>query len=178
MNEKTRLLTFSALMAAAAFVLMLLGSLLSVLDITVACLASFAVVLVLLEAGYAWALMTYGVASILSVLILGNKTPALFFAAFFGLYAIVRFLMNKVRPFWFMWAVKIISFNAMLALGFVMWQFVFTIGSLEGVPFYAAVIVFLLAQAVFVLYDVAIAKLVRIYFMRFHESVSKILRGK
>ena len=166
------------MMAAVAFVLMLLGSLLDVLDITTACVASFAVVLVLLEAGYLWALLTYGTASLLSVLILGNKTPALFFAAFFGAYAILRFLIRKIDPLWFRWCVKVLSFNLMLMVGFVFWQFVFTVGSLEKVPFWLALIFFVLAQGAFVMYDIAIDRLIRIYFARFHDGVSKMLFHK
>ena len=176
--SKTKLLTFSAMLTAIAFVIMLLGSLFDVLDVTAACLASFAVVLVTAEAGYPWAVMTYAAASALSLLIPANKTPAVFFAAFFGIYAIVRFLIQKIRPVGIRWLIKLLSFNAMAALGFVLWRFVFTVGTLKDVPAWIVAVCAVLAQAVFVLYDTAMGRLINVYLFRYHFRVSSFFRKK
>ena len=178
MKEKTRLLSFSAMAAAVAFVLTALGSLLDVLDITTACLASFTVMLVVIEAGYPWAVMTYAVVSALSLLIPANKTPAVFFAAFFGVYAILRFVIQKIYPLWLRWTVKMLSFNAMIAVCYLLWRFVFTVGTLKDVPIYITVVAVVLAQAVFIMYDVATDRIIKIYFFRFHDRVSEILKKK
>ncbi len=177
MKSKTKILTFSALMAASAFAVVWLGSLVGVLDISAACIASFFILAVCLEAGYGWALLAYAAASALSLLLTADKTAAVIFAAFFGIYAVFRAILGRIRPKWLSWAVKILVFNAMLAVILTIIRFVLTTGDFDY-PTLIVVFTLVLAQAVFVIYDIALEKLTRIYFFRFHDRVSSVLKKR
>ena len=66
-------MTLCAVLSALGVVLLYLGSFIEVLDLSVALLASLAIVVLVIERGGAYPMMTYGVTALLSLLLLPNK---------------------------------------------------------------------------------------------------------
>ena len=67
------MMALCAVLSALGVVLLYLGSFIEVLDLSVALLASLAIVVLVIERGGAYPMMTYGVTALLSLLLLPNK---------------------------------------------------------------------------------------------------------
>ena len=90
MNKNTKKLTFSAVLSALAVAIMYIGSILDVLDLSTAALASMGVMVILVELGMKYAFLSYSCISVLSVLLIPSKTAALMFVGFLGFYPLAK----------------------------------------------------------------------------------------
>ena len=108
--------------------------------------------------------MIYGVTAILSLILLPNKTPAAFYTLFFGFYPILKEKFEKM-PRAVCWLLKEITFNISLILVgiFAVWLMLGENNALVN-PITIGVAV-VLAEAVFVLYDIALTRLISFYIM-------------
>ncbi|MBE6577785.1 MAG: hypothetical protein E7653_06575 [Ruminococcaceae bacterium] len=148
------------MLAALGVVLLYLGSLVEVLDATVAVLASLLCVFAVIEYGKAAPWLVFAVTSVLAILLLPNKTPAIEYALFFGFYPILKEKYEKRRaPI--AWVLKELTFNIALVAVFFALKFV-VLGN-AVIPMYFYVIGLVLLELVFVLYDLALTKLITYY---------------
>ena len=171
-SKKTAL---SAVMAALGVALLYIGSLVDVLDISTACIASIAVLFCLTEMGLASALGVYAVVTTLSLLILPQKMPALLFAIFFGLLPITKMLFEKLGAktgVVISYILKLALFNGELVL------FGFLAKGLLDLPKSTALIILYIAlsNAVFVLLDILYGRLIKLYFGKIRKKISKFLK--
>ena len=90
-------LTFCSMLTALGVIFLGIGALLEVLDISMAVIASFCVIIALIEYGKGSPWMVYAAISVLSFLILPTKLPALFFGLFFGFYPIIKEFLEKKK---------------------------------------------------------------------------------
>lgn len=173
--RRSKKTAISAIMAALGVALLYIGSLFDVLDISVACIASLVVLLVLSEMGVASALSVYAVITILSLLILPQKLPALFFALFFGIWPITKLwfehIGSKTNPI-IGYALKLILFNIELFL------FGYLAKELLELPDSAAIVIIyvVILNVIFILTDILYGLLVRIYFRTIRKRISKYLK--
>ena len=158
----TRKLTICAMLAALGVILLYLGSLIEILDISIAVIASILCIIAVIEYGGSAPWMIYAITSILALLLIPNKTPAYMYTIFFGFYPILKEKLEKVRTV-LSWVLKEIVFNICLALMiFVALYFFTTQDNMLRNPIYIAVIV-LLSEGVFILYDIALTRLISFY---------------
>lgn len=161
-SYSTKRLTMCAMLGALGVVMLYLGALIEVIDISMAVIASLLCVIAVIEYGGSAPWMIYGVTAILSVLLLPNKTPALFYALFFGFYPILKEKYEK-KTMVVAWILKFITFNISLAvMGVAVVYLVLGTNSALLNPIYIGIVV-LLAEAVFVLYDIALTRLISFY---------------
>ena len=92
MSKKTstqvKYLTVSAMLCALGVVILGLGAVIEVLDITVAVIASLLTVYAVIEIGGAYPWLIWVVTSIVALLLLPLKTPVLFYAFLTGYYPV------------------------------------------------------------------------------------------
>ncbi len=159
----TRRLAICAMLAALGVVLLYVGSLIEIVDISMAVIASMLCVVAVIEYGGAMPFMIYGVTAVLSFLLLPNKTPAAFYALFFGFYPILKEKFER-RGKVLSWVLKEIAFNISLAIIATLAVLVM-LGENNALlknPYIIGVAV-LLCEAVFVLYDIALTRLISFY---------------
>lgn len=155
--KKTKKLTFSAIMAALGAAFMYVGALLEVLDLSTAALASMCVLLVLTELGQRYAWLTYAVTGVLSMLILPQKTAGILFLGFLGFYPMAKAVFeNKFRGILCL-VLKIALLNGCTFLMLLAVRYVMA----EALWF--EILTLVLANIVFVVYDVALTRLLRAY---------------
>ena len=162
-KSNTKQLTVCAMLSALGVILLYLGSLIEVLDLSMAVFASLACIIAVIEYGKAAPWAIYGVTSILALILLPNKTPAAFYAIFFGFYPILKEKFEK-RNKVVSWILKEVVFNICLVLMAIATYFLTTTGDnalFESELFIVAVAV--LAELVFVLYDIALTRLISFY---------------
>ena len=146
--------------AALGVILLYLGSLVEVVDISMAVIASLFCVLAVIEYGKGAPWMVFLVTAVLSLLLLPNKSAAVYYAFFFGFYPILkeRFeKMSRVKC----WICKEAVFNVCMAVIIAVVKMLLL--PTTQIPFMMYVILVILCEAVFILYDIALTRLISFY---------------
>ena len=112
-----------------------------------------------LMAGRAAGYLCWAVIALLGLLLLPNKAVALLFAVFLGLYPVVKSRIEQIRGRFFEWGLKLLYFNAAFAL---IWLGLRGLLGLSLPEWLSGRSWLLLpgANAVFVIYDVGLSKLI------------------
>ncbi len=162
MEKHNNKLTFCAMMVALGVVVMLLGSLLPGMRLTVAALAGMIAVLAVIRGSLGYGILTVLATAILSFLLLPSKEVALIYAAFFGPYTIVKNLIERIHRQPVEWILKL------LFCGVITIMLLVVSGSLLNlVPAMLTKHIWLLLPMilfVFVLYDIAFSKIIAYLF--------------
>lgn len=161
-------LTFCAMLVALGVIFLGIGALIEVLDISMAVIASICVIIPMIEYGKGTPWMVYAAISVLSLLLLPNKFPATLFALFAGFYPILKEKLERKNTV-IRWILKELIFNISLSIIVLLYFFLFFKGTIQ-VPWMIAIAI-ILAEFVFILYDKAISKLIRIYVMEFRHRL-------
>ena len=166
----TRAVTMCAIFGALSVVLLYVGSVFEVLDLTSAGIASMIVTLAVIEGGGGIPWMIYAVTSVISALILPNKYPALLYIFFAGIYPIVKCAAERL-PKLASFVIKLAFFNGVLT------AIIFLATKLLGIPetdFDLGVWLYPLMNLMFLLYDYMLTQLITFYLRRlrrlFHTS--------
>ena len=166
-RDKTRRLGFSAMLSALGVVVLYLGSLIEVIDISMAVIASLFAVVSVIEYGALAPWAVYAATGILSAVLLPSKLPAVMYIAFFGFYPIVKENIEKLRSRFVGWIVKEIVFNVcLISLMFIAKWFML---DPEGLLVFE-VIFFGLANVTFVVYDIALTRLISLYIFKIRRK--------
>lgn len=106
-------ISFSAVMCAIGVIILFLGSVFEVIDITMAALASFLVIVCMIEISGYMPFLVFLATTVLAFLLLPNKTVVLIYGLFFGFYPIVKNRLEGL-PALFCWIAKFAFFNLIL----------------------------------------------------------------
>ena len=178
-SQKTKKMALGAILSALGVVFLLLGSLIETLDLSMAALASFFCIFAVIELGGKYPWLIYAVTSLLSLLLVPYSMGGWFYLLFFGYYPILKEKLEKLkRPI--SWIIKVAVFNLALLIGILIAFFLFfgqteekgiidaftyVFGG-EGAGVWMAVGIYLLANVVFIVYDVALTRLITFYFIK------------
>lgn len=163
-REATRALSVSAMLCALGVVLLGLGSLVEVLDLSMAALASFLVVLAVIELGGKYPYLIYAVTALLGLLVLPLKGAPLAYLLFMGYYPILKHALERRFRGVLCLALKLVFFNVALAAFLFAAIKLFSVLVLPGEWYYYAGL--LLLSPVFLLYDVALSRVIVLYLFR------------
>jgi len=157
-------MTAAAILVALGVVLLSLGALIEVLDLSMAAIASLCVVFAVIELKGKYPYLVYLGISLLALLLLPVKTPCVLFALFAGYYPIVKALLERrfSRPV--SWFFKILIFEVALGLILLICVKLFFLIEITWHPWYFAI--FPAGAAIFLLYDVALTRLITAYLYR------------
>ena len=167
-------ISFSAILVAVAVVILYFGSLIDVVTLSVAAVASFSVMITVAELGYFTGLGVYAAASLLSLLLLPSKETAVVFAAFFGFYPIVKGLADKLKkPL--AYTVKTFVFMVSFTVSLLVFIFFF---SLPPDKWFLYLLMIIPGLAVFYIYDYLFTKIIIYYFgtLRKKLGISKYFK--
>ena len=184
-NDKknlTKKITLSAILSALGVIFLMLGSIIDVLDLSSAVLAGFTIAVGVIEIGGKYPAVMYTVISLLSLLILPNKYPAVFFIFFGGFYPIFKAYLERFH-YIIAWTVKFSMFNVFFVFMILTVRFLSEknfLPPLENINFLSSFreslifVGFVIANIVFLLYDIAMTKIITLYIVK----IRKILRLK
>lgn len=158
----------AGVLAALSVIILYLGCAIEVLDLTMSAIVSLLVVVIVIEMGYKYAWLTYIATSILSIIILPQKSPAIFYACFMGFYPIIKSYLERINSALVRWIIKLVVGNAALALMFILMS-LFLPDEFEGG--WLMLVTYLLGIIAFLMYDVALSKLITLYFVRIRERI-------
>ncbi len=155
-----RRLTVCAMLAALGVILLWLGALTEVLDISMAVLASLCCVFAVIEYGKSAPWLVFAVTGLLALILLPQKTTAIMYVFFFGYYPILKERFERL-PRVMAWICKEGVFNAALIVLLIASRWLLMGAATEPMWYY--VTLFLCAEAVFPLYDIALSRLISFY---------------
>ncbi len=173
---KTKQITFCAMMAALATVLMLVGYF-PYLTYAVPCIASLPIMAVVIERNVKSALITY-IVSVLPVFLFCEPESKLLYICFVGFYPALKAVLERLNHRLPEFLLKFLCFNVGVGVIYLLSTYVFGISfdDLGTLGQYGAAIFLVLANAVFFAYDFCISKMAVFYLYRLHPTVQKMLK--
>ncbi len=173
-KRNIKLLALCAMLAALGVVILLLGSMVEVLDLSAAMFASLLITVAVIEGGSYWPWLTYAVTAVLSLLLLPAKFAAVAFALS-GHYPIIKEKLEKLKNRPLVWCIKIVIFNiALTGLLAVLKVFLPGVDILlmpgigQAINY---VVIYFAGNLIFVLYDILLTRIVSFYIFRLRDKL-------
>jgi len=165
--KNTKKLALASILSALGVVILLLGSIFTMLDLTMVAMASLLVILAVIEIGGWYPYLIWLVTSALSLILLPSKFAAILYLIFGGIYPILKAKFERLH-YAISWTLKLSYFNAMLTLLILLCEYIFKIPDTDlGYNW----IVYLLCNIVFVIYDFAVSELVTLYLIKLRKTL-------
>ena len=155
------------MLSALGVVILYLGAIIEVLDLSLAALAPILVIYVAIELGGSWPWLVYLVTGLLALLLLPLKFGALVYLLFSGFYPMVKKWAEQKLPRLLSLAVKLGVFNlSLLAAWFLIRALALPL-DLDFPLIYAA----LFCEVTFLLYDFVLTRFISIYVYRWRHKL-------
>lgn len=166
------------IIAAISVALMFLVSIIPFLTYALPALTGAFVILITIEIDKKWAFLTYAVTSVLSLLLVPNKEVAMLFASFFGYYPILKAVFESKLPRVLEYIAKVVLFNATMVLSYVvMIKFMgISFDDVYELGKFAVPILLILGTATFLMYDLALTRLIRVYLIKWQKRFRKLFK--
>ena len=166
-KSRARNVALAGILTALAAVFLLIGSLLELLDVSMAAFAALAVMVALIELGKGWAAGVYAASSAVSLLILPTAAGVVF-AGFLGYYPILKVYLDRIKNKILQYLAKLGVFAVFLgAAYFLLWKF----AGPESEWIAAAKWLIPLAAVTFLVFDFCLAKLAVFYLVRIRKHL-------
>lgn len=173
--KDTKKITLSAMLTALGVVIMLLGAVIETLDLTVGAIASLIVVFVFVEIGKPYHWLVWLCTSLITALIYPGSALWIEYFLIFGIYPILKAYIEKL-PKWSWWPVKLVYINSVVGL------LALAMEKLLGIPFFEdegvwmRVLFWALLNVAFVMYDIFLRTLLRVYFVKYRERIISLIK--
>lgn len=165
-------IAFSAVLCALGVIVLYLGAVIETVDITMAALASFLIIVCMIEVRGYMPFLVFVATAALSLLLLPNKTVVLIYSMYFGFYPILKNLLEKL-PVLLSWLLKFAVFNVAIALYYLLLRDVLfpDMGNLK-------LYILLLMNVIFLTLDLAQTLFVTAYVRRFRKmlGINRIMK--
>lgn len=175
-TKRTMKIAFCGVIAALSIVLMMLTGILPIATIAVPAMAGCFLIAVVVEADVKWAMVTYAVVSVLSFILVPDREAALLYILLFGYYPVLFSALGKIKNKVLRYVAKLAILNAAILLE--LWLSVNVFGipmeEMGSLGKYSVLIVVLLFNVVFVIYDYALNGLILMYIAKLHDKVRKM----
>jgi hypothetical protein len=162
--KKTRTLSLPAMLAATELVILLIASVLPTVRLSLVAIAGTVNIITLLECGKRYTLIVFAAVSILSAILLPLKLLAVLYIAFFGYYPLVKSYLEKLGRIKLEWLLKILILLIALTITLLLYRY----GFAGGIELFdkALWLIYTGCLVVFVVYDLALTRLVQYYLNR------------
>ena len=168
-REQTRRLTTCAMLSALGVVLLWVGSVVEVVDISMAVIASLLCVFAVIEYGKSAPWLVFFVTGILSLILLPQKTPAVMDLVFFGYYPILKEKLEKL-PRGVAWLLKEAVFHVALVLLLLLSRYLLLGGEAQTTLLYVTLVI--MAEIAFPLYDIGLTRLISLYLFKLRKRLN------
>jgi hypothetical protein len=178
--KTTLKISFGGLLTALSVVVMLCGSFIPYLEITLAPIVSLIILFAVIETDDKTATVIYFLTSLISLIFISNKEPVILYAFFFGYYPIVKRKTESKFRFAVEMVIKFVVFNISIIIAYLILTFVFKIPFDLTQDFYqyAVLAFFVLFNIVFILYDFALTRVISAYMLVWQKGFHKIFKIK
>jgi len=175
----TKKLALCGVFTGLSLALMWMVSFVPSMDYALPAAAGMLVFLLVLELGPGWPAGVYVATSVLSALLLPNKSVALFYIMFFGGYPVLRWVFEAKMPKGLAWLCKFAVFNSTMISAYFLAVQIFGLELSDFGTFgqYAGLFMIILGNATFVIYDAMIlSSLQSLYNKRWQKKLRHLLQ--
>lgn len=177
MKDISYRVALGGIVSALCLVCMFLAGVLPALYLLLPMAAGVLLMIIAEEVSISWAWLTYISVSLLSMFITADKEAALIFIMLFGHYPILRFYLQKVKLRLIRAVVKELIFNVCAVAYFYVTVFIFgireMIESMSDFGRYGGLILLIAGNIIFVLYDLNLGAVYKVYLKRFLPKFRK-----
>lgn len=173
--KETKKLALSAMLTALGVVMMLLGAVIEVLDLSVGAIASLIVVFVFVEIGKPYHWLVWICTSLITALIYPGSALWIEYLLIFGIYPILKSYIERL-PKWSWWPIKLLYINAVVGMLALAMEKILGIPFFEDEGTFMRVVFWILLNVAFVLYDVFLKVLLRVYFVKYRERIISLIK--
>lgn len=170
----TKKITVSAMATALGSALMAVGAVWELVDMALAALASFLIVIILIEVGSPYTWLVWITTSLITFLLFPSSTVWLMYFVF-GVFPILKYYIERLkRPFWFI--LKLIYVNACIIGLLYALDFIF------GTPMFATDMIIVKAalyavlNIAFFMYDRLLTLLIRLYIGKYRQRFRHLFK--
>lgn len=168
-NKKVRRVAFTAVFTALATAFLYTASVFPTGQLGFLGVASLVGIAAVVEYGLAGGFFVYAGTAVLGLLLVPSKALAGLYAVFFGAYPVVKALSEK-RGRALEWFVKLVFFNAALTVAiFALRMTMFDLSNIK----YGKALLYVLGNAVFVIFDIAVTRAIGAYMAKIHPRIHK-----
>lgn len=107
-------IAYTGILLALNIILLLLSNIIPINTVFFMGLASFLISIVIMEYGFKLGILFYIASSVLSFLVLPNKAQWLIYVFTFGIYGLIKYLVEKDRPFYIDILLKLVYANLII----------------------------------------------------------------
>lgn len=177
MRFKTRSIAFGGVITAVALTLILLAGVLPTASYSLAALAGMLLVPLVIEFGYKTSVSAFVAVGLLSMLLLADKETGILFCCILGWYPIVKAPIEKIKSNIVCWTIKLAVFNIAVTGFYILCTRLFFVSGFEDTILgkYSIPVLWGLGNIAFVIYDIALSKLIVLYMRRLHDRLKKMI---
>ena len=172
--------SLGGIISAICLFLMFMTGFMPLLVYALPAIAGALLVVIVIEINRKWAFVTYASISILSLFITPDKEAAILFIFFMGYYPIIKSLIEKIKNPVFEWASKLILFNVAIIIAYKIIINIFGIvditKELSFLGKYSMLGLLVMANIVFVIYDIALTRAISSYITWFRPKILRKFR--
>ncbi len=177
MKKKTFNIALCGILSALGVVIMMITAIIPTATYATPAMASLLLTIIVIEINKKWALASYFVVSVLSLLLVPDKESVAFYILFFGYYPIHKQIIeSKIKFLWLQWILKITAFSISAVIVYYVAIFILGVPTDEFVILGVNLpLLFLLAGiAVFIIFDYAMTGVI----VKYVTKLRKKLFGK
>ncbi len=183
----TRRMVTCAVFAALSVVVLGLGTILEIMDMTSAAVAAMIVLLIFLCYGTRYALLTYAVTGVLGVVLMPQSLATWTYLGLMGYYPVIKQKLDRL-PKLVGWLFKLVLFAAVMALCLLLFHFLVMGGQGSLTDSFLAIFdeeegktamawaILGLSLFTFVIFDFLLDRLIFLYRVRFYRQVEKWMK--
>lgn len=164
---KSRYIAESGLLVALTLVILFSTSILSISTLSILTVASCLIPIAIIRTSIKNAILVYISSSILSFFLVPTINIAIYYTFFFGLYGIIKHFIEKTRKLPIELILKLISFNLLFGLTFLITKVFLGIISIN----FPLWILWIVAQGVFLVYDYSLTLAISFFLNKFHKHI-------
>lgn len=174
--NKTKIVAFSGVLTALSVVLLFLGTVISVFAYVSPMICGAVLIASLRNVNEKSAWLIYSAVSIISFLFMADKECSLTYIFFFGYYPIIKSKIDRIKNKILRLFLKLIIFNSGIIISQLICFYIF------GIPFdnifgkWTVLVLLLLVNLLFILYDKLIFMIDLIYMKKYYSKVKNLFR--
>ena len=166
------------IVAALSLVLMISVAIIPFMTYALPALAGAFIVFVVIEIDKKWAAGVYAAVAILGIFLVPEKEVAVLYLAFFGYYPILKAVIESKTGTIVGWILKILTFEITMIVSYwLMIKFMgVTIDEMDEFGVWAIPMLLGLGTFAFIMYDIAISKLIILYLKRWRKYFKRYFK--
>ena len=173
--KSTKKLAISAMTVALGTVIMSVGAMIDVMDLTLCAVASLLVVLVYIEIGSPYTWLVWLATSLATAITFFGSAVWLEYLTVFGIYPLLKAYIERLpKAAWL--PVKLVFVNLTAFLLIALCQWVLGVPLIEAEGNFAKIGLVVLVNVAFVVYDMFISAMVRLYVLKWRRHFARLFK--